>query len=698
MQHIRNIGITAHIDAGKTTTTERILYYSGINYKLGEVHDGAATMDYMVQEQERGITITSAATTIFWEFENQPYRINIIDTPGHVDFTVEVERSLRVLDGAIAVFCAVGGVEPQSETVWRQADKYKVPRISFVNKLDRSGADYFSVITQIREKLGANPIPLQIPIGEEDEFRGIVDLITNKAWEWDTESLGSKITEVEIPDDLKELVHRYRTKLIEGVAEESDELLEKFMADPHSITPEEMRHAIRKATIEMRITPVLCGSAFKNKGIQKLLDAVTAYLPSPLDLPPVKGINPYTEKEEPRNPDPQDNFAAVAFKIKTDPYVGKIAFLRVYSGSVKIGEQVLNANTGKKERISRLMQMHANKYQPLEKIEAGNICALVGFKEIRTGDSLCAINHPIVLENITFPEPVINMAVEPKTTDDVDKLHAELIKISEEDPTFRVRIDEETGQTIISGMGELHLEVRLDEMRRDRNIMCNQGKPQVSYKEAFRNTITHRETYKKQTGGKGRFADITFDIGPADDGEIRGLQFVDQTKGGVLPKEYINAVKKGFEMAMMNGTLAGFAVYNMKVTLKDGSTHPVDSDQLAFEIAAKVSFRNASQNMSRTLLEPIMRLEVTTPDEYIGEISSDLNRRRGHIENVTSRPNLQVLRAKVPLAEMFGYVTHLRSISSGRAMYSLEFSHYAELPDELLEQVLYKIKGYVVKV
>jgi elongation factor G len=698
LKNIRNIGIMAHIDAGKTTTTERILYYSGINYKIGEVHDGAATMDYMVQEQERGITITSAATTVFWNFNEQQYKINIIDTPGHVDFTVEVERSLRVLDGAVAVFCAVGGVEPQSETVWHQADRYKVPRISFVNKMDRSGADFFSVISQIKERLGANPIPLQIPIGEEDSFKGVVDLITNKAYQWVDGSLGVEIVEVDIPEDLSETVKKYRTKLIEGVAEESDELLEKFINDPTSLTADDMYQAIRKATLELRITPVLCGSAFKNKGVQKLLDAVAAYLPGPHELPPVKGINPYTDKEESRNPDTDENFAALAFKIKTDPYVGKIAFLRVYSGLLKAGEQVLNTNTGKKERISRLMQMHANKYQPLEQVEAGNICALVGFKEIRTGDSLCAINHPLLLENIRFPEPVINMAVEPKTTDDIDKLHDQLVKISEEDPTFKVKIDEETGQTIVSGMGELHLEIRLDEMRREHNLECNQGKPQVSYKEAFRNTILHHEVYKKQTGGRGKFAEIKFEIGPADDRSLRGLEFVDQVKGGALPKEYINAAKKGFEMAMMNGVLAGFSVYNMKVVLKDGAYHSVDSDQLAFEIAARVGFRNAAPNLNMTLLEPIMRLEVTTPDEYIGEISSDLNRRRGHIEDVATRSNMQVLRAKVPLSEMFGYVTHLRSFTSGRATYNLEFSHYAELPDELLEKVLYKIKGYTVKV
>lgn len=696
LKYIRNIGIMAHIDAGKTTTTERILYYSGINYKMGEVHDGAATMDYMVQEQERGITITSAATTVFWKYKEQPYKINIIDTPGHVDFTVEVERSLRVLDGAIAVFCAVGGVEPQSETVWRQADKYRVPRISFVNKMDRTGADYFGVITQIKEKLGANPIPLQIPIGAEDQFEGVVDLISNKAFIWDETSKGMTFEEVDIPEDIKETVKEYRTSLIEGVAEESDELLEKFIADPTSITEEEMLHAIRKATLEMRITPVLCGAAFKNKGIQRLMDAVAAFLPSPVEMPPIQGLNPFTDKTETRKPVTEEPFSSLAFKITTDPYVGKIAFFRVYSGDITPGQQVLNTNTGKKERISRIMQIHANKHNPLERIEAGDIGALVGFKEIRTGDSLCAIDHPLLLETIQFPEPVINMAVEPKTQDDFEKLIDGLNKLAEEDPTFRVRTDEETGQTIISGMGELHLDILVDRLRREFNVECNRGKPQVAYKEALVNTIIHQEVYKKQTGGRGKFADITFEIGPSDSNET-GLQFVDEIKGGKLPKEYIAAVKKGFEMSMMNGPLAGFAVYNMKVTLKDGSTHPVDSDQMAFEIVAKIGFRNAVKNMKVTLLEPIMKLEVSTPDEYIGDVSSDLNKRRGQLEDVSTKYNVQVLRAKVPLAEMFGYVTTLRSITSGRATSTLEFSHFAELPQELLEKVLYKIKGYVVK-
>jgi len=696
LKHIRNIGIMAHIDAGKTTTTERILYYTGINYKMGEVHDGAATMDYMIQEQERGITITSAATTVFWDFNDEQFKINIIDTPGHVDFTVEVERSLRVLDGAIAIFCAVGGVEPQSETVWRQADNYNIPRISFVNKMDRTGADFFTVVSQIKEKLGANPIPLQIPIGAEDHFLGVVDLITNRAYIWDDTSKGMTFSEVEIPEDIRETVYEYRTNLIEGVAEESDELLEKFIADPTSITRNEMIAAIRRATLEMRITPVLCGSAFKNKGVQSLLDAVTAFLPSPEDVPPVKGINPYTDKDEYRKPSVSDNFAALAFKIASDSFVGKIAFFRVYSGSLKSGSHVLNTGTGKKERIARIMQMHANKQNPLEMIEAGDIGALVGFKEIRTGDTLCDINHPIILENIKFPEPVINLAVEPKTQDDFYKLSEGLNKLADEDPTFRVRIDDETGQTIISGMGELHLDILVDRLRREFGVASNQGKPQVAYKEAIKDVVKQHEVYKKQTGGRGKFAEIIFEMGPADDSVI-GLQFVNEVKGGNLPKEYIQAVEKGFEVAMQNGPLAGFAMYNLKVVLKDGSFHAVDSDQLSFEIAAKIGFRSACAIAKLTLLEPIMKLEVSTPDDYIGDVSSDLNKRRGHLEAVSSKIVTQVLRAKVPLAEMFGYVTSLRSITSGRATYSLEFSHFAELPNDLLEKVLYKIKGYVVK-
>ncbi len=697
LKHIRNIGIMAHIDAGKTTTTERILYYTGINYKMGEVHDGAATMDYMVQEQERGITITSAATTVFWDYKNDQYKFNIIDTPGHVDFTVEVERSLRVLDGAIAIFCAVGGVEPQSETVWRQADKYKVPRVCFINKMDRTGADYFKVISQIKDKLGANPIPLQIPIGSEDEFTGIVDLITNKAYNWDVESMGMTYNEIDIPTDIEDTVKEYRTNLIEGVAEESDELLEKFIANPDSISEDEMIEAIRKATLEHRITPVMCGSSLRNKGVQPLTDAVAAYLPSPLDLPPVKGINPYTSKEEFRETDPNGSFAALAFKISTDPFVGRIAFIRVYSGTLRPGDQVLNNGTENKERISRIMQMHANKQNPLEVLEAGDIGALVGFKKIRTGDTLTSSDSPIILENINFPEPVIKMAVEPKFQDDVDKLIDSLLKLVEEDPTLMLKTDEDTGQTILSGMGELHLDIKLDRLKREFNVDCNHGKPQVSYKEALKNSNTYQEVYKKQTGGRGKFADITFEIGPADNDEP-GLNFVNEVKGGVLPKEYIDAVKKGFEMAMMNGPLAGFSIYNMKIVLKDGSHHSVDSDRLAFEIAANVGFRNATKNLKLSLLEPVMNLEVTTPDEYVGEISGDLNKRRGHLVNVSSEINTQVLKAKVPLANMFGYVTSLRSLTSGRATYNMEFSHFAELPNELLEEVLYKIKGYVVKI
>lgn len=697
LQHIRNIGIMAHIDAGKTTTTERVLYYTGINYKMGEVHDGAATMDYMIQEQERGITITSAATTFFWDKDEQRYKINLIDTPGHVDFTVEVERSLRVLDGAIAVFCAVGGVEPQSETVWRQANKYRVPRISFINKMDRAGADFFKVIDQIKSRLGANPIPLQIPIGSEDEFSGIIDLISNKAFKWDEDSKGKTFFEVEIPEDLQEITKKYRTSLIEGVAEESDELLEKFIANPNSLSSDEMMGAIRKATLEQRITPVLCGSAFKNKGIQPLLDAIVSYLPSPLEIPPVQGINTKTGEPESRITDTEAPFSALAFKIASDPFVGKIAFIRVYSGLINQGEVVLNVNTGKKERISRLIQMHANKQNPLDSLMAGDIGAIIGSKDIRTGDTLTVLNHPIQLEAIKFPEPVITMAIEPRYQDDVDKLNDALQKLADEDPTFMVRTDVETGQTIISGMGELHLEIITDRLKREYNIECNRGKPQVAYKEALLSTITHQEIYKKQTGGKGRFADITFQIGPAENDQP-GLEFVNEVKGGKLPNEFIQAVRKGFENAMMNGQLAGFSVYNMKIVLTDGSFHSVDSDAMAFEIAAGIGFKNAAKNMKLTLLEPIMRLEVTTPDEYVGELSSDLNKRRGHLESVSSIFKAQVLHAKVPLAAMFGYVTTLRSLTSGRATSSMEFSHYAELPFDLLEKVLYSIKGYHVKI
>ncbi len=689
LQNTRNIGIMAHIDAGKTTTTERILYYTGKNYKIGEVHDGAATMDWMVQEQERGITITSAATTVFWKFNDQNHKINIIDTPGHVDFTVEVERSLRILDGAVALFCAVGGVEPQSETVWRQADKYKVPRLSFINKMDRSGADFFDVLSQIKEKLGSNPVPLQIPIGAEAEFIGVVDLITNKAFVWDESSQGVVISEVPIPADLAEVVEEYRMKLIEGVAEESDHLFEKFMEDHNSITEDEMIAAIRKATIEMRITPVMCGSAFKNKGVQMLLDAVIKFLPSPLDIDAVIGINPDTGKEELRKPISSDPFSALAFKIATDPFVGRIAFFRVYSGALDSGSYVYNATTGKKERISRVMQMHANKQNPLDRIEAGDIGAAVGFKTIRTGDTLCDEKHPIILESMDFPEPVISIAIEPKTQKDIDKLGMSLAKLAEEDPTFKVRTDHETGQTVISGMGELHLEILVDRLKREFKVECNQGAPQVAYKETIMSSTEHREVYKKQTGGRGKFADIHFEIGPADK-DVVGLQFVDDIKGGVIPREYIPSVQKGFTEAMTNGTLAGYEIDSMKVRLFYGSYHAVDSDQLSFELAAKIGFKEASKKVKKALLEPIMKVEVVTPEDYMGDVIGDLNKRRGMIAGVVAKDAIQIIKAKVPLANMFGYVTALRTITSGRATSTMEFSHYDVVPDSIAQDIINK--------
>ena len=689
LENTRNIGIMAHIDAGKTTTTERILYYTGKNYKIGEVHDGAATMDWMVQEQERGITITSAATTVFWKFRGTENKINIIDTPGHVDFTVEVERSLRVLDGAVALFCAVGGVEPQSETVWRQATKYKVPRLSFVNKMDRSGADFFAVVEQIRERLKANPVPLQVPIGAEENFKGVVDLIKNKAFVWDDSDQGVTIREVPIPEDLVDTVEKYRSELIEGVAEESDELLEKYMEDPDSITEDEMLTAIRRATIDMKITPVMCGSAFKNKGVQMLLDAIIEFLPSPLDIEAVEGINPETQEMEIREVDPKAPFAALAFKIATDPFVGRIAFFRVYSGTLEAGSYVYNANTGKKERISRVMQMHANKQNPLDKIEAGDIGAAVGFKTIRTGDTLCSADHPIVLESMEFPDPVISIAIEPKTQKDIDKLGASLAKLAEEDPTFRVRSDEETGQTIISGMGELHLDILIDRLKREFKVECNQGQPQVAYKEAILSSTEHREVYKKQSGGRGKFADIQFEIGPADEG-VTGLQFIDEIKGGVIPKEFIPSVQKGFEEAMQNGPLAGYEMDSMKVRLFFGSFHAVDSDQLSFELAAKMGYRNSLTKVKKVLLEPIMKVEVVTPDEYMGDIIGDLNKRRGMIEGVDAKDGTQHIRAMVPLSNMFGYVTALRTISSGRATSTMVFDHYDQVPDSIAEEIINK--------
>ena len=684
----------AHIDAGKTTTTERILYYTGVSHKMGEVHDGTAVMDWMVQEQERGITITSAATSVFWKYDNEDFRINIIDTPGHVDFTVEVERSLRVLDGSIAIFCAVGGVEPQSETVWRQADKYKVPRISYVNKMDRTGADFFKVVEEIEDKLGTKPIPIQIPIGAEDDFEGIVDLIENKAWAWDGDSLGAEYFEVDIPEEIADTVQEYRNKLIEGTAEESEELLSRFLENPESITSEDIIAALRKATLELRITPVLCGSSFKNKGVQPLVDAVTAFLPAPTEVVAISGLNPYTEKEEERHSDKEEPFSALAFKIATDPFVGRVAFFRVYSGQFEAGKQVLNVNTGKKERIARLLQMHANKQKPLKKVEAGDIAVAVGFKEIRTGDTLTDLQHPILLDAINFPEPVISVAVEPKTQDDVDKLTMALAKLAEEDPTFTVKTDEETGQTIISGMGELHLEVITDRLRREFNIEVNKGNPQVAYKEAIMETARYREIYKKQSGGRGRFADITVEISPAEE-EVRGLEFINSTKGGVIPKEFVSAVEKGFKQAMFNGVLAGFAMYSLRVRLLEGATHPVDSDALAFEVAAAQAYREACKKAKPTLLEPVMKFEIITPDEYLGDVTSDMNKRRGQIENVSSKINGQVIRGKVPLSEMFGYVTALRTLTSGRASSNLEFSHYARIPSDMLEDILIKVRGYV---
>ena len=689
---VRNIGIMAHIDAGKTTTTERILYYTGRSHKIGEVHDGAATMDWMVQEQERGITITSAATTVFWHLNNEAYKINIIDTPGHVDFTVEVERSLRVLDGAIAIFCAVGGVEPQSETVWHQANKYKVPRICYVNKMDRVGADFFKVMDQIEDRLHATPVPIQLPIGAEDNFVGVVDLIKNKAYVWEEEDNGSVFNEVEIPEDMKDMVAEYRTKLIEGAAEDNDELFEKYMEDPDSITEEELIAQIRKETLDLRICPVMCGSSFKNKGVQMLLDGIVNYLPSPLDIDHVTGINPKTEEEEIRKADPNGPFCALAFKIATDPFVGRLAFFRVYSGTLKAGETVMNVSTGKRERIAKIVQMHANKQNPMDEISAGDIGAAVGFKLIRTGDTLTVENKPLILENIKFPDPVVNIAVEPKVTADLDKLALSLTKLVEEDPTLFVHTDENSGQTILSGMGELHLDIILDRLKREFGVEVNSGRPQVAYKEAFTQTIQHREVYKKQTGGKGKFADIEFTMGPADAG-VMGLQFVDNTKNGVIPREYIPAIEKGFKGVMNTGVLAGFPVENLKVTLTDGSFHPVDSDALSFESCASIAFKEAGLKAGAVLMEPIMKVEVRCPDQYLGDVTGDLNKKRSILREVIAEIGSQVVKADVPLAEMFGYITTLRSLSSGRANFSMELSHYAPVPEAIADVVIKKAKG-----
>ena len=689
LKYTRNIGIMAHIDAGKTTTTERILYFTGKNHKIGETHEGSATMDWMTQEQERGITITSAATTVFWNFNNNQYKINIIDTPGHVDFTVEVERSLRVLDGAVALFCAVGGVEPQSETVWRQADKYKVPRIGFINKMDRAGADFFNVVTQIKERLGATPVPLQIPIGQEDMFKGVIDLISNKALMYDEASNGTKFIEIPMPEDLREITAKFRKELIEGVAEEDDELLMRYMDDENSITEEEILYHVRKATCEMRITPILCGASFKNKGIQNLIDAVALFLPSPIDIAEVEGINPKTDEVEVRKIDPKAPFSALAFKIATDPYVGRICFFRVYSGSLDAGSYVFNTATGKKERISRIMQMHANKQNPLDRIEAGDIGAAVGFKDIKTGNTLCDENHQIVLESMTFPEPVISVAIEPAKQADVDKFNNALTKLAEEDPTLRISTDESSGQTIMQGMGELHLDIIIDRIRREFSVECNQGAPQVAYKEAITGSCQHREVYKKQTGGRGKFADIIFRIEPADE-NVKGLQFINEVKGGNIPKEFIPSIEKGFKLAMQNGVLGGYPLESMKVTLIDGSYHAVDSDALSFELCAKIAFKEAARKAGSVLMEPIMSVEVTTPDAYLGDVTGDLNRRRAILESITAKIGVQSVRAKVPLSQMFGYVTSLRTITSGRANSTMEFSHYSEAPKDIAESVLKK--------
>jgi len=703
LTYTRNIGIMAHVDAGKTTTTERVLYYTGISHKIGEVHDGAATMDWMEQEQERGITITSAATTCFWNYptvqgksvsNTKEFRVNIIDTPGHVDFTVEVERSLRVLDGAVALFCASSGVEPQSETVWRQADKYKVPRIGFVNKMDRSGADFLKVVEEVKERLGANPVPLQIPIGAEDDFKGVVDLITMKGIIWNEDDMGMTYKEIEIPSELKEDVSEWREKLIEAVAESDEELMEKFFEDPDSITTEEMMRAIRKATIDMTITPMLCGSAFKNKGVQTVLDAVISYLPSPLDIDAIHGTNPNNGEETSREPSKDAPTSALAFKIATDPFVGRLCFVRTYSGALKAGSYIQNMRSNKKERISRLYQMHSNKQNPIEELEAGDIGAAVGFKDVRTGDTLCDEKHPIVLESMEFPIPVIGIAIEPKSQADVDKIGVALNKLSEEDPTFKVKSDDETGQTIISGMGELHLEILIDRMKREFKVELNQGAPQVAYKETITGTVNHREVYKKQSGGRGKFADIQITIGPREDGK-EGLEFVNSVKGGNIPKEFIPSVEKGFVNAMKNGVLAGYPVDSMKVTLLDGSFHAVDSDQLSFEIAGKMAFRNALPQANPVILEPIMKLEVVTPEESMGDVIGDLNRRRGQVEGMDDRNGAKVIKAKVPLSEMFGYVTQLRTITSGRASSTMEFSNYAQAPKNVSEEVIAKVKGKI---
>lgn len=691
----RNIGIMAHIDAGKTTTSERILFYTGKTHKIGEVHDGAATMDWMAQEQERGITITSAATTCYWHYNNKQYKINLIDTPGHVDFTAEVERSLRVLDGAVATYCAVGGVQPQSETVWRQADKYNVPRLGYVNKMDRSGADYFDVLRQMKDVLGANPVSLVVPIGNEENFKGVVDLIKMKAILWHDETMGAEFEVDEIPADLKDEADEWRGKLLEAAAEYDESLMEKYFDDPNSITEEEIIAAIRKGTLAMECTPVLCGSSFKNKGVQTLLDYVCAFLPSPVDTPAIIGTNPTTGEEEDRKPSEDEPTSALAFKIATDPYVGRLVFFRVYSGKVEAGSYVYNTRTGKKERVSRLFQMNSNKQVPMEAIDAGDIGAGVGFKDIHTGDTLCDEAHPIVLESMSFPDPVIGIAVEPKSQADVDKLGIGLAKLAEEDPTFTVHTDEQSGQTVISGMGELHLDIILDRLKREFKVECNQGKPQVNYKEAITKTVNLREVYKKQSGGRGKFADIIVNVGPVDeDFKEGGLQFVSEVKGGNIPKEFIPSVQKGFENAMKTGVLGGYPMDSLKVTLLDGSFHPVDSDQLSFELAATNAYKNACVKAGPVLMEPIMKLEVVTPEENMGDVIGDLNKRRGQVEGMDeTRSGARIIHAMVPLAEMFGYVTALRTITSGRATSSMEYDHHAPVSSSIAKAVLEEIKG-----
>jgi len=698
LRFVRNIGIAAHIDAGKTTTTERILYYTGVVHKIGEVHDGAATMDWMVQEQERGITITSAATTCFWNYRNNKYKINIIDTPGHVDFTVEVNRSLRVLDGLVFLFSSVDGVEPQSETNWRLANNYNVTRLGFVNKMDRAGADFLNVVKQVREVLGGNPLPLQLPIGAEEHFKGVVDLINNRGIVWNDADQGMTFTEVPIPDDMKAEVKEWREKLLEAIAEFDDHLMEKYFADPESITEQEILTALRQACIANKVVPMLCGSAFKNKGVQTMLDMVMELMPSPMDKEVIIGTNPDTGAEVTRKPDVKEPFTALAFKIATDPYVGRLAYFRCYSGKLDSGSYVLNTRSGNKERISRIFQMHANKQNQIPYIEAGDIGAAVGFKDIKTGDTLCAENAPIVLEAMNFPEPVIGLAVEAKTQADMDKMGVALSKLSEEDPTFRVRTDDETGQTVISGMGELHLEIIVDRLKREFKVEVNQGAPQVNYKEAINGTYEHREVYKKQTGGRGKFADIKFVASPVDaDFEVTdkngGLQFENEITGGNIPREFIPSVEKGFRAAMSNGVLAGYPVQTLKIRLIDGSYHTVDSDSLSFEICARTAFREAIPHCRPVLLEPIMKLEVITPDQNMGDVVGDLNRRRGQVEGMDSKGGAQVVKAKVPLSEMFGYVTQLRTITSGRASSTMEFSHYADVPKNLADEVIAKVKG-----